>query len=433
MAEEWLLANAVLTLVALALLVALLVRARTSTVQAETLTPLFDRLEARLRDEMERLREAQEQGAARLRDNLAAQGNTSAQQLAESLRTFASQFADTHRLVAEEQQRHIEQLRASLEASLHQIREETRQKLDEIRQMVDERLQQTLETRLGESFRAVSEQLQVVHRGLGEMQALAAGVGDLRRVLSGVKVRGMWGEAQLKALLEQMLAPGQYAENVATRPGSGERVEFAIRLPGPDPESFVWLPVDAKFPLEDYERLVHASEANDAQGVEEAKKALQARIRACAKDIRDKYLEPPHTTSVGILYLPIEGLYAEVVQTPGLVSALQQEYQVLVAGPTTLAALLTALQMGFRTLAIERRSQEIWRVLGAIKSEFAKFGDALDKVGKKLDEARRSVEDSQTRKRAMERKLREVETVPESEAAALLGLHGCAQNDTEAG
>ncbi len=419
MLEFMIVLNGVLTLVAVGLLAAVFVRSRGGR-EGEALAPLLDRFETRLRDEMARLREGQDQGAARLRDGLAAQGNATAVQLGEALKSFATQFGESHRLVAAEQQRHIEQFRASLDASLAQVREETRRKLDEIRQMVDQRLQQTLETRLGESFRTVSEQLKVVHQGLGEMQALASGVGDLKRVLSGVKVRGLWGEAHLKALLDQVLAPGQYEENVATRPGSGERVEFAIRLPGPDPETTAWLPVDAKFPLEDYERLVHASDANDPAGVEEARKALHARIRACAKDVHDKYLDPPHTTAVAILYLPIEGLYAEIVQSPGLVSAIHQDFQVLVAGPTTLAALLNTFQMGFRTLAIQRRSQEIWRVLGAIKTEFAKFGEALDKVGKKLAEAQNTLETSQTRKRVMERRLREVETLPEGEAAAVL-------------
>lgn len=413
----------ILTALAAGLVVVLLVRMRASgKVEGEALAPLLERTEARLRDEMARLRDAEDQRAERLRQGLATQGNAMAAQMAEALKSFSAQFGESHRLVAQEQARHIEQFRANLEASLAQVREDTRLKLDEIRQMVDQRLQQTLETRLGESFRTVSEQLKVVHQGLGEMQALAAGVGDLKRVLTGVKVRGLWGEVHLKALLDQMLAPGQYEENVATRPGSGERVEFAIRLPGPAPDTTVWLPIDAKFPLEDYERLVHASEANDGAGAAEARKALQARIRSCAKDIRSKYLEPPHTMNVAILYLPIEGLYAEVVRDPGLVSGLQQEFQVLVAGPTTLAALLTALQVGFRTQAIERRAGEIWRLLGAIKTEFAKFGDALDKVGKKLQEAQNTIEASQVRKRAMDRRLKEVETLPAGEAVAVLGV-----------
>ncbi len=435
MLDPIIIVNLLLAAVAVGLLLGVFARLRSlAGREAETLAPLLDRFEARLRDEMARLREGQDQAASRLRDGLAAQGNATAAQLGEALKSFATQFGESHRLVAAEQQRHIEQFRASLDASLAQVRDETRQKLDEIRQMVDQRLQQTLETRLGESFRTVSEQLKVVHQGLGEMQALAAGVGDLKRVLSGVKVRGVWGEANLKVLLDEVLAPGQYEENVPTRPGSSERVEFAIRLPGPDPDTTAWLPIDAKFPLEDYERLVHASEANDPAGVEEARKALQTRIRACARDIHDKYLDPPHTTSVAILYLPIEGLYAEVVQSLGLVSGLQRDYQVLVAGPTTLAALLTTFQMGFRTMAIQRRSQEIWRVLGAIKTEFAKFGEALDKVGKKLAEAQNTLESSQTRKRAMERKLKEVETLPEGEAAVLLGIgSNAAGRDEEEG
>jgi len=413
-----------LSAVAVVLLVVMLRRAGAGPagVDREALQAVHDRLEGKLRDELSRTREESQQRSDRLRDGLASQGAAMAAQLNEGLQAFTRQFAENHRLVAGEQQKQIDQMRLTVDANLKEIREDSRKRIEEIRTMVDGKLQATLETRLGESFRTVSEQLQQVHKGLGEMQALASGVGDLKRVLQNVKVRGIWGEQQLGNLLEQMLAPGQYETNVATRKGSNERVEFAIRLPGPDAEGTVWLPIDAKFPLEDYDRLVLASEAGNPEAVELAHRQLEARIKACARDIHDKYLDPPNTTSMAILYLPVEGLYAEVVRQPGLVESLQRDWQVSVAGPSTLAALLAALQMGFKTLAIEKRSQEIWRVLAAVKTEFAKFGGAFDKVRKKIEEAGRTLDDSDRRKRAMERRLRDVETLSDAEAAGILAL-----------
>ena len=315
----------------------------------------------------------------------------------------------------------VEQLRLTVETRLGAIQTENAAKLEEMRKTVDEKLHATLEQRLGESFKLVSERLEQVHRGLGEMQTLAAGVGDLKKVLTNVKTRGTWGEVQLANLLEQVLTAEQYAENVATRPKSGDRVEFAIRLPGRESGEPVWLPIDAKFPVEDYQKLVEAQERADVVAVEAAAKALEARLKDEAKTIREKYIEPPHTTDFAILYLPTEGLYAEALRRPGLVEALQRDQRVSIAGPTTLAAMLNSLQMGFRTLAIEKRSSEVWAVLGAIKTEFGKFGEALAHTRKKLQEASNSIDKAEVRTRAVTRKLKDVEALPAPEAVALLG------------
>ena len=315
----------------------------------------------------------------------------------------------------------VEQLRLTVETRLGAIQTENAAKLEEMRKTVDEKLHATLEQRLGESFKLVSERLEQVHRGLGEMQTLAAGVGDLKKVLTNVKTRGTWGEVQLANLLEQVLTAEQYAENVATRPKSGDRVEFAIRLPGREDGQPVWLPIDAKFPVEDYQKLVEAQERADVVAVEAAAKALEARLKDEAKTIREKYIEPPHTTDFAILYLPTEGLYAEALRRPGLVEALQRDQRVSIAGPTTLAAMLNSLQMGFRTLAIEKRSSEVWAVLGAIKTEFGKFGEALAHTRKKLQEASNSIDKAEVRTRAVTRKLKDVEALPAPEAVALLG------------
>jgi DNA recombination protein RmuC len=309
-------------------------------------------------------------------------------------------------------ERRMDALRQSVEERLRALQEDNAAKLEQVRLTVDERLQGTLEARLGESFRAVSERLEQVHRGLGEMQALAAGVGDLKRVLSNVKTRGTWGEVQLGTLLEQVLAPGQYDTNVATRQGSADRVEFAIRLPGRGWSDSVWLPIDAKFPHEDYQRLVEASERGDAEGVEAAARQLETRVKQCARDIRDKYLDPPHTTDFGILFLPTEGLYAEVLRRPSLADAVQRDLRVVLAGPTTLWAILNSLQMGFRTLAIERRSSEVWTVLGTVKTQFATFGDIVGAVQKKLQEATNKMDVIARQSRTIERRLKDVQELP---------------------
>ena len=300
----------------------------------------------------------------------------------------------------------------ALQVALSEIRVDNERRLDQMRAVVEEKLQDTLERRLGESFRQVGERLERVHEGLGEMHALAAGVGDLKRVLTNVKTRGGWGEVQLGALLEQILAPQQYGANVATNPLSAERVEFAIRLPGNGSSDGIWLPVDAKFPLEDYQRLLEAGERCDQGQAEAAARALDLRIRACARDIRDKYLHPPFTTDFGIMFLPSEGLYAEVLRRPGLADSVQREARVVIAGPTTLAALLSSLQIGFRTLAIEERSGQVWELLGAVRTQFGQFGDLLGKVQKKLNQASASIDDAARKSRGIERRLRQVEQTP---------------------
>lgn len=315
----------------------------------------------------------------------------------------------------------MDTLRHAIELRLAAIQTDNSQKLEQMRQTVDEKLHNTLEQRLGESFQRVSEQLERVHAGLGEMQTLASGVGDLKKVLSNVKVRGTWGEVQLDNLLEQILSAGQYEKNVATRPNSAERVEFAIKLPGRDEAgSIVWLPIDAKFPLEDYQKLLEAQELGDLAAMEDAGRAMENRVRAEARTIRDKYIEVPHTTDFALLFLPIEGLYAEVIRRPGLFDSLQRDYRVTLTGPTTLTAILNSLQMGFRTLAIEQRSSEVWKVLGAVKSEFGKFGDILAKTRKKLDEASRTIEQAEVRTRAIDRSLRKVESLPPVQSRGLL-------------
>jgi DNA recombination protein RmuC len=339
-----------------------------------------------------------------------------AEQLKRLAQVLQQQVADLGHAV----RLNLGEVRQTLEARLQSLQQGNEAKLEQMRSTVEEKLQSTLEARLGESFKLVSERLEQVHRGLGEMQGLAQGVGDLKRVLTNVKSRGTFGEVQLAALLEQVLTAEQYAANVATRPGSAERVEFAIRMPGRDDGQPVWLPIDAKFPAEDYERLLAAHEAADAAGVEAAARALEGRIRIEAKSIRDKYVEPPHTTDFAILFLPTEGLFAEVLRRPGLTEALNRELRVVIAGPTTLFAMLNSLQMGFRTLALEKRSAEVWQVLGAVKTEFAKFGDVLSRLKSQLATASNTIEAAETRTRQMGRALKSVEALPADEAVRLL-------------
>jgi DNA recombination protein RmuC len=334
-------------------------------------------------------------------------------------------FADAHTAQREQLKQfgeRLSDLTKTVEQKLDALRNENANKLDEMRATVDEKLQATLDTRLGESFRQVSERLEQVHRGLGEMQNLAAGVGDLKRVLSNVKTRGGWGEVQLEALLDEFM-PQQYDKNVETRRGSGARVEFAIRLPGKgDDGAPCWLPIDAKFPLDDWQRLQDALERADVAGADVARKALADFLRLQARTIRDKYIEPPATTDFAILFLPTEGLYAEMMARPGFTDSIQREYRVLLTGPTNLAALLNSLQMGFRTLAIEQRSSEVWRVLGAVKTEFARFGAALAQTKDRIDKASEELERVGVRRRALERQLRSVDALPEPEAVKLLDV-----------
>jgi DNA recombination protein RmuC len=306
----------------------------------------------------------------------------------------------------------LEFIRATVDDNLKQIQSNNSISIDKMRETVEEKLQGTLEKRLGESFKQVSEQLEEVYKGLGEMHVLANGVGDLKKVLTNVKTRGTWGEIQLGNILEQILTPNQYSKNVATKYESNERVEFAIKLPGTGvKDNTIWLPIDAKFPTEDYQRLIDSQSKEESK---EASKKLENRIKSCAKDIMEKYIGPPTTTDFGIMYLPTEGLYAEVAKVHGLIELLQQKYRVIICGPTTLSALVNALQVGFKTLAIQKRSSEVWEVLGAVKSEFGKFIGVLDKVHKKLSEASSTIDDAATRTRAIERKLKNVEELPSS-------------------
>jgi DNA recombination protein RmuC len=334
-------------------------------------------------------------------------------------------FGDRLAQVAQASETRLDALRRTLEERLDMLRAENAQKLEQMRSTVDEKLQATLEQRLGASFRQVSERLEQVHRGLGEMQSLATGVGDLKRVLTNVKSRGTWGEVQLGALLTDLLQPGQYAQNVATRPGSKERVEYAVRFPGrSDDGAPCWLPIDAKFPLDDWQRLQDAIERADAAAVDASRRALDQFFKVQARMIRDKYVETPHTTDFAILFVPTEGLFAEAMSRPGLADTLQREFRVTLAGPTNLAAMLNSLQLGFRTLAIENRSTEVWRVLGAVKTEFGRFGALLAKTKDKLDQVGRTLDDASRKSTTIARKLRDVEALPEDEADRLLTAEG---------
>ncbi|MCD6665849.1 MAG: DNA recombination protein RmuC [Hydrogenophaga sp.] len=354
-----------------------------------------------------------------------AQIDAFAQQLLQLRGTLSDTLTRQLQDLSEANARRLSEVRATLEAQLGLLQQSNAAKLDEMRATVDEKLHATLEQRLGESFKQVAERLEQVHKGLGEMQNLAQGVGDLKHLLTNVKTRGMFGEAQLGALLEQVFAPEQYATQVATRPGSRNVVDFAIRLPGRgDDGAPCWLPIDAKFPNEDYERLLEAQQRADAEGVELAARGLEQRIRLEAKSMADKYLEPPHTTDFAILFLPTEGLYAEVLRRPGLMEALQRDHRVTLAGPTTLMAMLNSLQMGFRTLALEKRSSEVWQVLGAVKTEFGKFGDVLAKVKNQTQTVLNTLDAAEVRSRAMGRALKGVEALPQDRAQALLPLEG---------
>ena len=371
-----------------------------------------ERLERELRSELAQARSEAARQASAGRGELATA-------LTQYTQTLQNQLANTAHLqnerlssLAQSNESRLEAVRTTVEQRLELLRSDNAHKLEQIRLTVDEKLHATLEQRLGESFKQVSDRLEQVHRGLGEMQTLASGVGDLKKVLTNVKTRGTWGEVQLANLLEQILAPSQYDKNVATRPGSNERVEFAIRLPGRDAEGPCWLPIDAKFPLADYQQLVEAQERGDLAAIDAHGKALERRIRDQAADIHAKYVAPPHTTDFALLYLPVEGLCAEVLRRQVLTDLLQRDYRVSVCGPTMLAAMLNSLQMGFRTLTIQQRSSEVWKRLSAVKAEFTKFGDILAATRKKLEQASGSIGEAERRTRAISRELREVEELP---------------------
>lgn len=438
MPESLVLLIASLTAGAVVLLVILLIKlSRISTAQTpleprlESLERLLERSERTQREEAARSREEAQligrQGREESLNAVKMLGDGLLQRMSELAGLQKQQldiFAEQLKNLTDTNDSRMEKLRETLQNRLQSIQEDNAKQLEQMRATVDEKLHATLEKRLGESFKLVSERLEQVQKGLGEMQSLASGVGDLKRVLTNVKTRGTFGEVQLASLLEQILAPAQYDTNVETRRGSGQRVEFAVKLPGRDgrEDSSVFLPLDAKFPQEDYLRLVEAQERADAAGAEEAGKLLERAIRLAAGDIRDKYLDPPHTTDFGVMFLPTEGLYAEVLRRPGLFDALQREFKVMAAGPTTLAALLNSLQLGFRTLAIEKRSAEVWNLLGAVRTEFGKFSDVLDKTRKKLQEASNHIDTAATRTRQMERKLKNVQALPSSEAQGILEL-----------
>jgi DNA recombination protein RmuC len=335
------------------------------------------------------------------------------EELAASLQRFGLQNDQRSEALRASLTAQLETIRGVVDQRLYSLQADNAAKLEQMRQTVDEKLQSTLETRLGESFRLVSERLEQVHKGLGEMQILATGVGDLKRVLSNVTTRGAWGEVQLENLLAQILAPEQYERDVATT-GTAERVEFAIKLPGGDAGP-VWLPVDAKFPMETYQRLASAAERGDSEAVEAGSRELESVIRACARTFSAKYLAPPRTTDFGILFLATESLYAEALRRPGLAESLQRDYRVVLSGPTTFAALLNSLQMGFRTLSIQQRSSEVWKLLGEVKGQFGKYSQVLASIRKRLDQATQTVDDAAIRTRAIERQLKKVETADDEE------------------
>jgi len=385
--------------------------------------------ETRVKDEIARNREETTSSAKHAREELSKTLRDSSDALLrrmtenagmqkDQLDSFSKQLNELTKLNEEK----IESMRKTLEHQLRILQEDNSRKLEQMRATVDEKLQSTLEKRLGESFKQVSERLEQVYKGLGEMRNLATGVGDLKKVLTNVKTRGTWGEIQLGNILEQILTPEQYAKNVQTKKNSNERVEFAIKLPGldSDRDRVVWMPIDAKFPQEDYQRLLDAQDEADKEAADKSIRSLEMRIKAEAKEIKEKYIDPPNTTDFAIMFLPVEGLYAEVLRRPGLCDILQRDYRVVVTGPTTLAALLNSLQMGFRTLAIEKRSSEVWELLGIVKTEFGKFGDVLSKTKKKLQEASNTINKAEVRTRAIERKLREVQEIPQDDQPELL-------------
>jgi len=370
-------------------------------------------LERNLRTELIAGRREQTENAKDLREELGRELNRFTGTFATQLSTLTKANEEKMELIRQSVENRLGEIRFALEISVSRMQEGNEKKLEEMRRTVDEKLNDTLEKRLGESFRLVSDRLEAVHKGLGEMQILAKDVGSLNKTMNNVKSRGILGEYQLQNLLEDLLTNEQYERNVKTKPGSGAIVEFAIKMPnGNNLEKTLWLPIDSKFPKEDYECLVDAYEKADPALIEDCRKAFVRAIKKCAQDIREKYIDPPNTTEYGVMFLPYESLYAEVLRTPGLFEQLQREYKITIAGPTTLSAFLNSLQMGFRTLAIEKRSSEVWDLLGAVKTEFGKFGDILAKTKKKLEEATNVIEDAGVRSRAIERRLRNVQELP---------------------
>lgn len=400
-------------------------------VRLEALGDAQERTDRSVRDEIARSRaETQSQAQqerAELSGALKSFGDSVQTQMAASARIQNDQmesFARQLTLLTAANEKKMEDIRLVIDGKLKQIQEDNTRQLDRMRETVDEKLQGTLEKRLGESFKQVSERLEQVHQGLGDMRTLATGVGDLKKVLTNVKARGTWGEVQLGALLEEILSPEQYLKNVNTRGEGADFVEFAIKLPGQceDPDDCVLIPVDAKFPVEDYSRLLDAQERGDVAAAEDAVKQLEASIKKAGKDISQKYLCPPRTTDFGIMFLPSEGLYAEVIRRTALVASLQRDCRIVISGPSTFAAFLNSLQMGFRTLAIQKRSGEVWKVLGEVKTAFGKFGDSLEAVRKRLDQAASSVDDAQKKTQTLARKLKAVEATPDLTQVAVTAI-----------
>lgn len=389
---------------------------------------LFDKTNKLLKEEMALSRKESADSEKRLREELSSLfkgfGDSLDKRMSESASTQNKNFEGFSIKLTElidKNDTRMNKVREVIEKKLESIQKDNGEKLEAMRVTVDEKLHATLEKRFGESFKVVSDRLEAVHKGLGEMQTLALGVGDLKKVLSNVKSRGTWGEAQLSNLIEEILTPEQYEKNVKTKKSSKDVVEYAVKLPGNDEDiKQVWLPIDAKFPLEDYQRLIEAQEQGNLLLIEELSKSLEIRIKSEAKDIRDKYLNPPYTTDFGILFVPIESLYAEVLRRPGLFEQIRREYRVIIAGPTTTQVILNSLQMGFRTLTIQKRSSEVWTLLGAVKTEFSKFGDLLEKTHKKMQEASNTIEDAVTKTRTIERKLNKVQNLPVVEAEKLV-------------
>ncbi|MHB1712306.1 MAG: DNA recombination protein RmuC [Acidimicrobiales bacterium] len=413
----------VLLLVVAAMQIVLLMRQKGDALKAplENLEKLLEKMERSIRDDLGRSREESTTAAQKAREELA--GNL--KNVGDSLnRQLAGLTLST--------EQRLDTVRNAVEQRLTAMQTDNALKLDQMRATVDEKLQSTLEKRLGESFKQVSDRLEQVHKGLGEMQTLAGSVGDLKRVMTNVKTRGTWGEVLVENLLSQILSPGQFEKNFKPRESGGEVVEFAIKLPGraEDGQEAVWLPIDSKFPKEDFEALGAAQDRADLAAMEAAGRSLEGRVKLFAQDIATKYLNPPRTTDFGIMFLPSEGLYAEVIRRVALVEQIQRDYRVVIAGPTTLAALLNSLQMGFRTLAIQQRSSEVWKVLGAVKTEFGKFGDLLDGVKKKLDQASNTIDDAARKSRTIGTKLRNVQELPAGEAALMLNLESQATDDT---
>ena len=424
--DNWMVAAVV---VAALLIMAIFRRyAGKTTAQEDPLLKLDDKLERLERELRYAISESSRTDRQELSQSMAQLQQTLTEQLALMQGTLNTQL----QALGEGNARRMGEVRDTLDQQLQQLQKTNAAKLDEMRQTVDEKLQTTLEARLSESFKQVAERLEQVHQGLGHMKTLAQGVGDLQRVLSNVKTRGIFGEVQLEALLEQVLTIEQYGKQVETKPRSNQRVDFAIKLPGrSDDGATVWLPIDAKFPREDYERLLDAQDRADPIAAEASAKAMESRIRQEAKSIADSYLAPPHTTDFAILFLPVEGLYAEVLRRPGLMDSLQRDYRVTLAGPTTLLAILNSLHMGFRTLALEKQASEVWKVLGAVKTEFDRYGEWVAKVREQVQKAADTLDRADTRSKQMRRVLKGVEALPEAEALARLPLDASDVTDSD--